>query len=233
MRFEDRYSEHVQNKNSANKTRFRILKYFVIGLAILAVMATENQTSDVNNVKPPDRSTEKVNTDKRDKFIQQLHLQTKLDDLDEKLSESSAPHFCEILCDESEFKREPSEHPVEALLRDYEQEGARSFDDPKFRMIFESTFPVCRLFSRSTRELLFEIDQFQSRQGAITASETFMFAARFQIELIRYIWSIKAELPRLQQRNDEMKKVRALQNECNHAPAAELHQRCLEIDPKF
>lgn len=178
---------------------------------------------------------EKADSERSVEFIRRLNMQKELDVLSEELSTSSVPHFCDIICDEGDFivQRENGEHPVEAILRFYRQEGSKSFDDPKFRIAFESTFPLRILFPRSLREILIEFDHFKGRKSPMTNLETAAVAARFQLELIQRLLSIKAELPLLGHRNDQFKKVREMRNQCGNASAEELHLRCLEIDPEF
>jgi hypothetical protein len=178
---------------------------------------------------------EKADSERGVELIRRLNMLKELDVLAEELLTSSGPHFCDIICDEGDFiaRRENGEHPVEAILRFYRQEGSKSFEDPKFRIAFELTFPVRILVPRSLREILIELDHSRGRESPMTNLETAALAARFQFELIQRLLTMKTELPLLRHRNDQLKKVREIRNQCRNASAEELHPRCLQIDPEF
>lgn len=179
--------------------------------------------------------TEKVNSDRRHEFIRRLDAQDQLDVIGEELLSGSAPHFCEMICGDSAFRveHEYNEHGLEAVLRFYKHEGSGAFNDPRFRIAFETTFPVRTLFPRSLREFLVELDRVEGQTNQMTNFEIASLAARFQLELIPHLLSMKADLPLLKHRRELLKEVRSLRNQCGRTSAAEIQMRCREINPEF
>jgi hypothetical protein len=139
------------------------------------------------------------------------------------------PEFCSVLCKPSSFNGERLKlERTDYLVDFYRQLGRRSLEDPVFRLKLEEMSSLARLFPRSLREVLAQIEQI--RQNQPQAPSQWALSIEFAVVMTKQIFSIANRMDSFKEEVQSFKEVRDLIQRCEQgAPHKEVLAHCQSL----
>jgi hypothetical protein len=134
-----------------------------------------------------------------------------------------------VLCKPSSFNGERLKlERTDYLVDFYRQLGRRSLEDPVFRLKLEEMSSLARLFPRSLREVLAQIEQI--RQNQPQAPSQWALSIEFAVVMTKQIFSIANRMDSFKEEVQSFKEVRDLIQRCEQgAPHKEVLAHCQSL----
>lgn len=142
----------------------------------------------------------------------------KFDALMTELARKPLPPLCSTLCDPSYMDRERlSAERTDYLISYYKQEGSRALQDPAFRMQIAGLSFISRIFSKSLRSVLTDID-IAAKNPEVAENKLWM-ALRIETLALKEMTRLAMQSDVLKREATQLDKLRELHRSCNKGVA--------------
>lgn len=191
------------------------LTCFVLGTSAVSYIAIEEiATSENPNIKDLSRIA--------GSYVEELN---KFDALTADLSGKNIPAICSTLCNASFMdKHRLREERTHYLVAYYKQQGPRALQDPAFLLTLDEIGFISRLFPRSLRDLLLEIEQLKQSPNE---SQKILLALKAETAALTEIASLGFDLDELKKSSQRLKSLRELSRSCQRGmPRKQVISEC-------
>lgn len=228
-------------------TIFGVLSLFTFGLLFFSSYSLVNSVSrsasdykkkelaqtsysvETNSVKPVLKKKNDENPDMQVTSISELHQHLATlevaEEIEKDLNLTEVNSICEIICSPSYIDTaELKKNKMEYLVSFYRMQGSFAFEDPVFRSTLENLVALSKLYPRSLRNLIFEVN----KAGSMSEIEKIALSAKLPSVLISELESIHQVYPEIKKRMSRVSAYSKLMRLCKQEGELTVVQRCHE-----
>ncbi|MBC7420586.1 MAG: hypothetical protein H7328_07655 [Bdellovibrio sp.] len=156
---------------------------------------------------------------------QQIHYLEIAEEIERDLNSNTPISMCEVICKPSPMDNdELSENKMQYLSSFFKAQGRLAFEDPVFRNTLESVGILGRMYPKSLRKLILEMNEI----GQMSEMKKISFSARLPFIFVSELKYMVEIFPKLKQRINQAKSYSKLMQSCEGENVSAIVQECYE-----